>query len=307
MSKIPQPQIKRKTLKRIFQQAVPYGLLVPAIFLMALGLLYPIAFGLNLSFYQFKLGSAWQNRTFVGFNNLIDMFKSDEIYTIIRATVLFTFAVTVGTLVVGLILALLLEGRLRGVKVFRALFILPFMLSPVVVALIWSFLYDPMFGLVNYFLGFFGIPPQSWLASPSLAMPSIIIANVWQWTPFMLILLLAGLQSLPQDSIEAAKIDGASYRQILVYVKLPLLKPIITVAVILGWIEAFKVVTLVFNMTYGGPGKITTVLSLQIFKTAFLTQRLGMASTYANLLLIVEMALTAGFLLVLKPGKSIRR
>ena len=180
------------------------------------------------------------------------------------------------------------------------------MIAPVVVGLIWRFLYDPSFGLINYLLNVVGIAPKIWLADLSLALPSVIIADIWQWTPFMLILILAGLQSLPSEPIEAAVVDGASYFQVLSYVKIPLLKPVLGVVVILRLIDAFKVVEVIFNMTFGGPGRSTTVWALQIYKTAFMSQRLGMASAYAVVLLLVQLVLSMGLLFVIRPTRTQR-
>lgn len=292
--------------KKFLQQISRYALLAPAAFILALACIYPVVVGFQLSFFSWQLGIPWEGKIFVGLENFVSLFKSGVFYTVLRVTLTFVFTVVLIELGLGLLLALLLEGKLRGVNIFRSIFILPMMIAPVVVGLIWRFLYDPSFGLINYLLSVVGIAPKIWLADLSLALPSVIIADIWQWTPFMLILILAGLQSLPSEPIEAAVVDGASYFQVLAYVKIPLLKPVLGVAVILRLIDAFKVVEVIFNMTFGGPGRSTTVWALQIYKTAFMSQRLGMASTYAVVLLLVQLVLSMGLLFVIRPTRTQR-
>lgn len=291
----------RLAFKRVLQQTSPYALLAPAAFILGLACIYPVVIGCQLSFYSWQLGIPWEGKVFVSFGNFITLFRSETFYTILRVTFIFAFTVVISELGLGLALALLLEGKLKGLNIFRSIFLLPMLIAPVVVGLIWRFLYDPYFGLINYLLKLVGVSSKMWLASPSLALPAVIIADIWQWTPFMLILILAGLQSLPADPIEAAVVDGASYFQILTHVKLPLLKPVLGVAVILRLIDAFKVLEVIFNMTFGGPGRSTTVWALQIYKTAFISQRLGMASAYAVVLFFVQLVLSMGLLFIIRP------
>lgn len=296
----------RLAFKRVLQQASPYALLAPAAFILALACIYPVVVGFQLSFYSWQLGIPWEGKVFVGFGNFIALFRSAAFYIILRVTLTFVFTVVISELSLGLVLALLLERKLKGINIFRSIFILPMLIAPVAVGLIWRFLYDPYFGLINYFLKLVGVSPKMWLADPSLALPAVIIADIWQWTPFMLIFILAGLQSLPADPIEAAVVDGASYFQVLAHVKLPLLKPVLGVAVILRLIDAFKVLEVIFNMTFGGPGRSTTVWALQIYKTAFMSQRLGMASAYAIALLFVQLVLSMGILFIIWPAETKR-
>lgn len=221
-------------------------------------------------------------------------------------TLTFAAAVVAAELLLGIILALLVEQGVRGLSVFRTIFILPMMIAPVVVGLIWRYLYDTRFGLINYYLQKAGIAPQLWLADPDLALLSVIIADIWQWTPFIFIIILAGLQSLPSSAVEAARVDGCSTFQIIWNIKIPLLLPVITVALLLRLIDAFRVLEVIFIMTFGGPGLSTEVLSLHIYKTAFISQRLGMASAIANFLLVVILILSIALLIVANPAKTER-
>ncbi len=174
---------------------------------------------------------------------------------------------------------------MKGIALLRTVFIVPIMIAPVVVGLLWRYLFDANFGLINFIVALFGFEPKVWLGTPGLALPAVIITDIWQWTPFMFILFLAGLQSLPKDPVEAAQVDGATTWQVIRQVKLPLLAPVIWVAVILRIIDAFRSLEVMFIMTFGGPGRETEVLSLNIYKTAFMSQRLGLAAVNAIFLL----------------------
>lgn len=238
------------------------------------------------------LETALKKPEFLGLGNYRELFHSEFFRTSVKVTLKFSTSVVIVEILIGLILALLLEEKMKGLRLFRTIFILPIMVAPVVVGLTWRFLYDPSFGLVNYFLGFLGIEPQTWLSDPDLALPSIIVADIWQWTPFVFLLLLAGLQGIPRDLLEAGQVDGANYLQNLFYIKLPQIKSIIGVTAVLRLIDSFRSLVVIFVMTEGGPGMSTEVLSLHLYKTAFLSQRLGLASAIAVVLIGIILLLT---------------
>ena len=197
-------------------------------------------------------------------------------------------------------LALMLERPIRGMTVFRTIFILPMMIAPIVVGLVWRYMYNPQFGIFNKTLKKWGFEPIPWLSSPDWALPSVIIADVWQWTPFIFILSLAALQSLPRSSLEAARIDGASEWQQIIYIKIPLMMPVLVVAALLRMIDAFKVLEVIFIMTNGGPGLSTEIMSLQIYKTAFVSWELGRAAALSNILLAIVLVITLTMFLYTK-------
>lgn len=282
---------------RILKKSSPYMFLLPAIFVFGVALFYPVFFGVRLSFFQWSFRDIYaQAPRFVGFKNYIEEFQNPQFLTSLRVTTVFIFATMVSELLVGLVLALLTERKTKGLTVFRTIFILPIMIAPVVVGVIWRYLYNANYGLINYFLGLFGADPVMWLAQPATALASIIITDIWQWTPFVYLLLLAGLQTVPDENIEAAVVDGANYRQRLIYVVLPIMKPIIGITVVLRLVDAMRGLVVMYIMTFGGPGLSTEVLSLHIYKTAFIGQRLGRASADA-VLLILYMLLVALVLL----------
>jgi len=287
---------------RLFKGITPYLFIGPAVFVLAFTCLYPVIKGFELSFYDWNLGTPIESRQFVRWENFAWAWREPALLNSIRVTSIFAGVGVTAELFLGLVLAFLLERGMRGIAIFRTVFIIPIMIAPVVVGLIWRYLFDANYGLINYVIQAIGFSPKIWLGTPGLALPAIIITDIWQWTPFMFILFLAGLQSLPRDPIEAAEVDGATTWQVIWYVKLPLLAPVIWVAIILRLIDAFRSLETMFIMTFGGPVRETEVLSLNIYKTAFLSQRLGLASVNAIFLLAFILLLSLAFLLIARPA-----
>ncbi|MCB1972740.1 MAG: sugar ABC transporter permease, partial [Geminicoccaceae bacterium] len=202
-------------------------------------------------------------------------------------TLKFSTIVVVTEMVVGVGLALLLDRNIRGVSVLRTIFILPMMIAPIVVGLMWRYMYHPSVGIFNQTLKGWGLEPVPWLSDADWALASIIIADIWQWTPFIFILALAALQSLPRSALEAARIDGASGWQQIVHIKLPLMMPVLVVTGLLRLIDSFKVLEVILVMTNGGPGLSTEILSLRIARTASEFRELGVAAAMSNYLLLI--------------------
>lgn len=232
----------------------------------------------------------------MGLRNFLEIFGSENFQTSIRVTLTFTITVVVLELFVGMVMALLLEDGIPGLRLFRTIFILPVMIAPVVVGVVWKFMYNPSYGKINYLLGLIGLGPVGWLSDPQMALISIIITDVWQWTPFVFLLLLAGLQGIPKDLSDAGKVDGANYLQNLFHIKLPSISGVIGITAVLRLIDAFRGLVVMFIMTNGGPGVSTELLSLHLYKTAFTEQRLGKASAVAVVLLMIITLLSIVFI-----------
>jgi multiple sugar transport system permease protein len=292
--------------QRLFRGVTPYLFIAPAVAILAFTCLYPVIKGFELSFYSWSLGTPIASRKFVGWENFAWAWQDPALFNSIKVTLVFTTCAVLSELFLGLAIAFLLEKGIRGIAIFRTIFMIPIMIAPVVVGLLWRYLFDANFGLINFLARLAGFEPKIWLGTPGLAMPAVIITDIWQWTPFMFILFLAGLQSLPKDPVEAAEVDGASGWQIIRLVKLPLLAPVIWVAVILRIIDAFRSLEVMFIMTFGGPGRETEVLSLNIYKTAFMSQRLGLAAVNAIFLLAFILVLSVAFLIIARPALSRR-
>ncbi len=270
----------------------PYLFLAPAGLVLAFALFYPICYMIYASFLDWNPSQRIGEAEFVGLRNYFKLFGDDAFRESMGVTLKFAAVVVTIEMFLGVGLALLLDRNIRGMSVLRTLFILPMMIAPIVVGLMWRYMYHPTVGIFNKTLkswGFDGIP---WLSDGSWAFASVVIADVWQWTPFIFILSLAALQSLPASAIEASKIDGASGWQQIIYIKLPLMLPVLIVTLLLRLIDSFKVLEVILVMTNGGPGLSTEILSLRINRTASEFRELGEAAAMSNLLLIVLLILT---------------
>lgn len=276
----------------IMNRATPYLFLAPAGLVLVFALLYPIGYLTVASFFDWRMGSPFADAVFAGFGNYAWILKDPNFQESFMVTITFAFAVVILEMILGVGLALMLERPIRGMTVFRTIFILPMMIAPIVVGLVWRYMYNPQFGIINKTLKKWGFESIPWLSSPDWALPSVIIADIWQWTPFIFILSLAALQSLPRSALEAARIDGASEWQQIYYIKIPLMMPVLVVAALLRMIDAFKVLEVIFIMTNGGPGLSTEILSLQIYKTAFVSWELGRAAALSNILLAIVLVIT---------------
>ncbi|MEO1090926.1 MAG: sugar ABC transporter permease [Pseudomonadota bacterium] len=276
----------------LLNRATPYLFLAPAGLVLVFALLYPIGYMVVASFYDWRMGQPFASAEFAGFANYVWLLGDPNFHESFWVTITFAASVVGFEMLLGVSLALLLDRQLRGMSVFRTIFILPMMIAPIVVGLIWRYMYNPQFGIFNKTLKSWGLPSVPWLSDPDWALWSIVIADVWQWTPFIFILSIAALQSLPRSALEASRIDGATPWQQVWHIKIPLMMPVLIVAALLRLIDAFKVLEVIFIMTNGGPGLSTEILSLRIYKTAFVSYELGRAAALSNLLLLLVLVLT---------------
>jgi len=274
--------------KKILQKLTPYGFLAPAVLVFGLALFYPVFYSIRLSFFNWRLVEVYRKAPeFVGIQNYIKIVQSPAFQTSLKVTAIFITVTLAAELIVGMGLALLAERKIKGLHMFRTIFLLPIMVAPVVVGVLWRFMFNPNYGLINYFLGLVGIDNVLWLSKPFPALTAVILTDIWQWTPFVFLMLLAGLQNVPDDVLEASIVDGASYVQRLRHVKLPMIKSIIGLTIVLRLIDGLRALVVMYVMTNGGPGRSTEVLSLHIYKKAFVSRRLGEASTLAVFLIMI--------------------
>ena len=280
--------MKAQNLNRM----TPYVFMAPAAIIMGLALLYPLAYMIYGSFRAWDPSQNISETEFVGLKNYITLFFDPAFRESLSVTLTFAFAVVTAELAIGVGLALLLDRNIRGMSVLRTLFILPMMIAPVVVCLMWRYMYHPTVGTINKTLKSMWFESVDWLGQHALL--SLIIADIWQWTPFIFILSLAALQSLPRSALEAAKIDGATGWQQIRYIKLPLMMPVLIVTGLLRLIDAFKVLEVILVMTEGGPGLSTEIIALRISRTATEFRELGVAAAMSNYLLLLLLILTLG-------------
>lgn len=280
--------VRRKA--QIANRLTPYMFMAPAAVIMAIALMYPLAYMIWGSFRDWDPSQTIGEAEFVGLQNYIKLWGDPNFWESMSVTLTFAFFVVSFEIFIGVGLALLLDRNIRGMSILRTLFILPMMIAPVVVGLMWRYMYHPTVGTFNRTLEGIGIPGVDWLGQHALM--SVIIADIWQWTPFIFILSLAALQSLPKSALEAARIDGATTWQQIIHIKLPLMMPVLIVTGLLRLIDAFKVLEVILVMTEGGPGLSTEILALRISRTATEFRELGEAAAMSNYLLILLMILT---------------
>ena len=278
-----------------FNRLTPYMFIAPAALIMALALIYPLGYMMYGSFRDWDPSQTLGESSFVGFANYISLWNDPNFHESVGVTLKFALSVVSIEMLIGVGLALLLDRKIRGMSVLRTLFILPMMIAPVVVGLMWRYMYHPTVGIFNRTLKSMGFESVDWLGQHALA--SVIIADIWQWTPFIFILSLAALQSLPRSALEAARIDGATPWQQIIYIKLPLMMPVLIVTGLLRLIDAFKVLEVILVMTEGGPGLSTEILALRISRTATEFRELGVAAAMSSYLLLMLLALTVVMLL----------
>jgi multiple sugar transport system permease protein len=260
---------------------------LPTLIVLIFFSLIPLIYVISLSLTDSTLARPFQD--FIWFENY-KRALTDEIFgAAIVNTLVFAFGVTAIETLLGFILALALHGELRAGGFMRTLALLPLFTPPVAVAMVWRLIYDPVSGLINHYMLQWGLTERAvaFLGSPTLAMPAIMAADVWQWTPFCFLLSLAALQSLPTDPYEAAAVDGASNWQVFRRLTLPMVTPAVIVIFLFRFLIALKVFDLVFILTYGGPGSVTQVVSFYIYKIGFTMFKSGYAATLSILVLLL--------------------
>lgn len=279
-------RITKKVYFRGNDNLTGYVFLAPALFVLIAVLLVPVIFNIIISLYDWSL--VRDSQIFVGLRNYKEAFSDQTTVSSMWITFVFT-TISVGSeLILGFSLAMILNSRIPGVKLFRLLCLLPFMVSQVVAALAWRFLYHTEFGLLNYFLSRLGFGAQLWLGS-DLALASVIILEVWQNTPFVTIILLAGLQTISPELQEAARMDGAGFWRELKDITIPLLKPQIFIALLFRTVFVMRVFTPVWVLTGGGPADSTLVLSINIYRTAFRYLSLGRSASLSCILFMIAL------------------
>lgn len=282
-------------------RTLAYLLIAPALAVLLALTIYPLFYSIKISLQtESANGVRWTLQNFArlaGDGFFLSALAHTFIYAVTALTIEF---------LLGLALALLLSTQLRGRSVFRALLLVPMMLPAVVVGVVWRLMLNPNFGAVNGTVKSFGVNTEAltWTASPKLAMASVIMADVWQWTPFMFLILLAGLQAIPQEPYEAALIDGSSAWQTFRHVTLPLLKPAILIALLLRTMDLLRVFDQIFILTEGGPGFATETVSLYIYRTAFRFSNFGYAAAMSFVLLIITNVISVGYIRLLQTREA---
>jgi multiple sugar transport system permease protein len=268
----------------------------PAIIVSLLVFGLPLAFSLWISFQGWSIQQSLLGGRFVALQNYADLFADPAFVASIWRTFIYTGVTVAAELGFGLAIAMLLNLDLPFIGIFRTALIVPMMMTPIVAALCWKMLLDPQYGIIDYLIG----SPIVWLGHPRLAFMSVALVNIWQNAPYVSILLLAGLRSLPIEPVEAASIDGASRWQTFVHVTLPLLRPYIVVALLLRTIFEFRSFDNVYVMTSGGPADATTLLSIYTYVTSFVSFDMSLAAASSWVMLLIVLAFCIGFVAIVR-------
>ncbi len=300
------PNSDSRTLDDFFK----YLALVPLIALLLLLVIAPVGQLIGTSFSRVRFVAGGLSFSPVGLENYRNALQDQTaLRALLNTTALAIISVTIET-ILAVVLAVSIGYVRRGNLLFRTVFIFPMLLPPIAIGVMWLMILDFNYGVLNGVLAVLGVHGPAWLAHPQLAFPSIIVVDIWHWTSFVFLIVLAGVETLPHELSESARIDGASERQIVWRIILPLLRPIILVAVITRTIFAFKVFEQIYLLTDGGPGSRTEVVSSYIMRVFFNQNRMGYAAALSVLTLIFITLLVASFYYlqnVLNRSREVRR
>ncbi|HIZ82438.1 MAG TPA: sugar ABC transporter permease [Candidatus Mediterraneibacter pullistercoris] len=280
--------MKKKSLEVSRRRWGVVFILPQLISLICFGII-PIVIAFVLSFYE------WNGFTipeFIGIDNFITVLKDPDMWTAIKNTAVYTVIYVPCSIVLALLLAVVLN-KVAGKLFYRAVFFLPQVVTSVGIAVVWSWIYQPQFGILNMILRFFGFEGKEWLRDPSTAMGAVIVMSIWWGLGYNIVLFLAGLQNVPAAYVEAAKIDGATSKDIFFHITVPLISPTTLLVTITTMIDAFQVFDQMFLLTSGGPVKSTYTIVLHIYQTAFSEFEMGEASTISLFLFVVIVAISA--------------
>ena len=270
------------------------------IFVIAIAI-YPLFFSFKISFFDYRLTDPNQTQTFIGLENYIQAYNDPTVRKSIWSTLVFVFGTVSSEIAVGLGLALLLNSETRITNSLRSLLMLPMALPSLVVGLVWRALYNVDFGVLPYYMKQLGFDLGSGpLNEAHMVMPAVILVDIWQWSPLLMFIFLAGMKSLPIEPYEAAHVDGASRWQRFIYITLPMLKPTFLIALLLRTMQSFKVFDIIFATTGGGPGTATTVINYHIYKVGMTFFDMGYAAALANILLVVIAIISIIYIVVLE-------
>lgn len=277
---------------RWLERNVRYVFPLPSVLFVLVMMVFPIAYTLRLSFYEWSMSSLVPPK-WVGLANYkILLFSDPRFIASIERTFAFTLAALLFETVLGVAIALLFNQDFKGKNILKTLFLLPMIATPVAIGLVWLLIYEPTIGVANLLLKFLHLPTQLWLASPKQVLMSLVAVDVWQWTPMIALIILAGLTSLPTEPYEAAEVDGATRWQVLTKITLPLLQPTILVAVLLRAIDALKTFDIIYSMTGGGPDFHSETINIYSFVQGFSYFKLGMTSSLLMIFFVIVLGIS---------------
>jgi len=304
-SATPEPVVKR--VRGLSDRAIAWIFVAPTIFILLAINIFPLIWTIYLSFTNYAVNRPNREVSFIGLRNYERILGDADTWATMQATAHFLIWTIVLQVLIGFTIAYLINKKFRGNDLWTTIIVFPMMLSPAVVGNFWTFLYQPQIGLFNYIVSFFtGVEPSSFsmIASVDLAPWAIVIVDTWMWTPFVMLICLAGLRSIPKSIYEAAECDRASKWRQFWTITIPMVLPFLMLAVLFRGIENFKMFDLVVQLTGGGPGNATTLTSIDLKREAFEKWRTGFSSAYAVILFVTVFGLASIYVKALNKVKE---
>jgi multiple sugar transport system permease protein len=270
-------------------QASYWPFVVPAVAVVGSVIVFPWVFTVWMSLHEWTVGGA---RRFAGLSNYMRLISDERFLTSVGHTLVYTVLAVILPLIFGTLAALIFNSRVPFRGILRGVFVMPMMATPVAVALVWTMMFHPQLGVLNYLLSLIGIGPQAWVFNPSTVIPSLVLVETWQWTPLVMLIVLGGLAAIPAEPYESAAIDGANVLQRFRYITLPMIAPFLMVAVIIRTIDALKSFDIIYAITQGGPGTASETINLYLYSVAFAYYDVGYGSAIAVVFFAIVIALS---------------
>lgn len=276
-----------------FERNLKYFFTLPAVIFVVILMVFPVCYTLFISFTDWSLTSGKPMR-FVGFESYVKVFSEPRFLGAIQRTLVFTLGAVLIEAVAGTIFALILDIEFFGKNTAKMVLLLPLVATPVAVGIVFNLFYDPTIGFLNFVLDAIRLPQSGWVSDASTVMMSLILVDIWQWTPMIALIIMAGLAGLSREPYDSAKVDGANGVQILIHITLPMLMPTILTAIILRAVDALKTYDIIYAMTGGGPGYASETLNIMAFKYSFEYFRMGPASAVLVFLFVLVLLFSLG-------------
>ncbi len=297
--------MEKKSYTSVKKNIVPYLFMSPTMIWILFFMIYPLIFALVMAFKRFKMeaGLSFLNMPWVGIGNFTDAFTDKLFLLSIRKTFFFLFIALSIEFLLGMVISLLLN-RKKGIKldyIWITLLLTPLMFPLIASGNLWRMLFDTRWGFINSIITGLGFNSINFLGNPDYAYIAILVVEIWQWTPFVIIILLAGLRSIPAEPIEAATVDGASKWQVFIRVILPMLTPQILIVLLIRGMDIFKTFDFIYALTFGGPGESTTLVSFYIYRQSFIQFKLGYGAALSWIIFVIIYIIAFIILKFIKP------
>jgi len=268
---------------------IQYAFMAPTILFIIVLVTFPIIYTIRISMSSWQMGSN-EAIDFIGLSNYAEFLTDSRFWDAFGRTILYTVIAVSIEAILGILIALMVGRIKKGTNIVRTIFLLPMVATPVTIGILWKLMYDPTIGLFNMILTAVGLPKGTWLSSSSTVFPSLILMDVWEWTPMVMLMILAGMSGLGEDIFESARVDGANERQMVFKITLPMLAPTILMAILLRMIDCLKTFDQIYSTTSGGPGYSSENLNILSYRYAFEYFYMGKACALLILFFIVVFA-----------------